>query len=392
MGVAIRNSRTASTEAQQLALRTLLEIIVFTIGVHLLSYEDVVQWADGQIAHYAVESAARHNLPVGQDCEVAVGAVAAIADYIVGLVGGYGEESLFVEVERPKMILEVEDGATLLMLLELLPHSVQKIAILLGGDVGTLLKTRGAIARKCEDAYPTLNNQIYDRGNLLDVCARNGSHYGAFDACTVDAANLFESYIERARASHLIVCRAQSIDRELIFVASVRAQSVAHLVAEVEWITQNGEGDFVLLKQRQNIPETRMQNWVATREVYVREAQHTLTHSLDVAERVLDLLVGHRLERECIILREDVAMFATLVARIGNVPLESKIFHNFCLKKRLRPMTGTDRSFTHTGCYFSPAPQAEPQAAGLGSAGLPSSPAPQAEPQAPLAPLPSLQR
>ena len=40
--------------------------------------------------------------------------------------------------------------------------------------------------------------------------------------------------------------------------------------------------------------------------------------------------------------------------------------------------------FSETTDYLSPAPQAEPQAAGLGSGLVPPSPAPQAEPQAPL--------
>jgi len=63
---------------------------------------------------------------------------------------------------------------------------------------------------------------------------------------------------------------------------------------------------------------------------------------------------------------KNVAMFATLVAIVGDMPLESKILHN-----------GYD--------YF--APQALPQAEGLGSAapqvdGLAGSLAPQALPQA----------
>jgi hypothetical protein len=57
--------------------------------------------------------------------------------------------------------------------------------------------------------------------------------------------------------------------------------------------------------------------------------------------------------------RKDVAVLATLVALICDMPLKCEILHL---------------------AYFSPAPQAEPQAAGFSSAGL--SPAPQADPQA----------
>ncbi len=63
--------------------------------------------------------------------------------------------------------------------------------------------------------------------------------------------------------------------------------------------------------------------------------------------------------------RKDVAVLATLIALVGDMPLECKIIH-------LNQLEGSD--------YLSPAPQALPQAAGFSSAGL--SPAPQALPQA----------
>jgi len=76
-------------------------------------------------------------------------------------------------------------------------------------------------------------------------------------------------------------------------------------------------------------------------------------------------------------LRKDVAVLATLVALICDMPLKCEILH-------LAYFSPAPQAVPHAAGFssagLSPAPQALPQAAGFSSAGL--SPAPQAAPQA----------
>jgi hypothetical protein len=76
-------------------------------------------------------------------------------------------------------------------------------------------------------------------------------------------------------------------------------------------------------------------------------------------------------------LRKDVTVLATLVALICDMPLKCEILHMvyFSPAPHAEPQAA---GFSSTG--LSPAPHAEPHAAGFSSAGL--SPAPHAEPHA----------
>lgn len=82
---------------------------------------------------------------------------------------------------------------------------------------------------------------------------------------------------------------------------------------------------------------------------------------------------------------KDITVRTALVATIGYMLLKSEVFHIYPVS--IKPDSGSSyqilppESFSELTVYFSPTPQAEPQAAGLGSAF--SSPAPQAEPHAP---------
>ncbi len=77
-------------------------------------------------------------------------------------------------------------------------------------------------------------------------------------------------------------------------------------------------------------------------------------------------------------------MLATLVAAVSYMPLKSEILHRPLFKTapmRHHEIYCIGAYQTIKFVYFSPAPQADPHAAGFGS-GF-SSPAPQAEPHAP---------
>ena len=83
-----------------------------------------------------------------------------------------------------------------------------------------------------------------------------------------------------------------------------------------------------MLEERKHILKTRMQNRVATRKIYVRQALHTRAHRQNVVQRAFNLLIRHTLQRNRVVLGEDVTMLATLIARIGYMPLKRKILHN----------------------------------------------------------------
>ena len=127
----------------------------------------------------------------------------------------------------------------------------------------------------------------------------------------------------------------------------------------MEWVAHQREGDAMRVNQFEEIPETAVQNRVATRDIKIRCAPHPLCHALYVCKHRHQPLPRH-LNEFGMAIGKDVAVLATLVALVSYMPLECKVVHCFA--------------------YFSPAPQAVPQAAGFSSAGL--SPAPQALPQA----------
>ena len=96
----------------------------------------------------------------------------------------------------------------------------------------------------------------------------------------------------------------------------------------MEGISKNGEGDVVLLHQPQEPPEVGVKNRVAAGDVEVGQAVINFTEIKAVVKGVLHLLPVHGIQLFAVVLREDVAVLAPLVALIGDVPLKRKIlFH-----------------------------------------------------------------
>ena len=152
-----------------------------------------------------------------------------------------------------------------------------------------------------------------------------------------------------------------AVDRQLIFLAAHSLEPLAHTVGEVKRIPEYGERNILFLQQRNYRPEFAMQNRIAARYVEIGQTIHFAAHVLALSDD-LHRFVKRHFDQVRMPFRKNIAVLAALVAAVGYVPLKSEVFH-----------CGTS--------YFSPAPQAEPHAAGLGS-GF-SSPAPQAEPHAP---------
>ena len=120
------------------------------------------------------------------------------------------------------------------------------------------------------------------------------------------------------------------------------------------------------MNQFEQVPEVGMQDGVAARNIKVWPPLHPCRHALNVCKHSHQSLPRHLYE-SWMSLGEDVTVLATLVTLVGDVPLKGEIVQLSIINCQL-------------SIYFSPAPQAEPHAAGFSSAGL--SAAPQAEPHA----------
>jgi hypothetical protein len=114
-----------------------------------------------------------------------------------------------------------------------------------------------------------------------------------------------------------------------------------------------------------------MQDGVSAGKVKIRQTAVSFTEIEAVGKNSLHLFPGHGDQLLMGIAGKNIAVLAPLITFIGNMPLKSEIlFHLACASLSANTITVP---------YLSPAPQAEPHAAGF-SSGL--SPAPQAEPHA----------
>ena len=109
---------------------------------------------------------------------------------------------------------------------------------------------------------------------------------------------------------------------ELVFLTTVKLQLLAVLIGQVKRITQNGKRDSLRFQHPKDVPYLRVQKRIASRDIKVRKATaHLFAHfhaavnhllcSLDADRKQLGMAFG-----------EDVTVLATLVAIVGDVPLE----------------------------------------------------------------------
>ena len=326
MGVAVGHGWASATKAQELALGAFLELLELAIGVHLLATIDVVDGRLQGVANGTIEPATRHHLARRENGDMAITAMASVVDgVLVGLFGNL-EQSLLVEEERPEMVFQVEGSPTILVLFKLFPHDFEEIAILLWLYMGALVGARGAIAPEGKHIHVLGHHEVYNVGNLPYIRARDGCHDGASQAIPADYVYFLYRGVETTRLANEVVRLAHPVDRKLIFLTPVFLQSLAHLVGEVEGVSEDGKGNIPPFQYGQNSPKILMQDRVATRDVEVGQAFHFLAHILASVDDLLGAFERH-LDELGMPLGEDVAMLATLVATIGDMPLKSEIFH-----------------------------------------------------------------
>ena len=329
---------------------------------------------------------------------MAVAAVAAAVYHAVLRILRDFEYPFFIFVKRPKMVFFVEAGLAAfgLVFLIFLITDIQKLPVVLRCHAGVLFTAGRAVAGESVHICARFHHRVDDIGHFADIGAGNGGHDHRTDARPVDAPDLFQRTVKRARLAEPVVCFPHAVQRKLVLPAAVSLQTHADLVGQVERIAQDGKRNVVLLQKCQQPPKVRVKDRVAAGDVKVRQPAVYLAEVHTVVKGFLNLLPGHGIQVLAVVFRENVAVFAPLVAFVRYVPLKGKIFfHLDCsvpLANSIAP-AGAGYTFRNPagtrpgkqGSYLSPAPQAEPQAAGF-SSGL--SPAPQAEPQAEAAASP----
>ena len=71
-------------------------------------------------------------------------------------------------------------------------------------------------------------------------------------------------------------------------------------------------------------PEIAMQDGIAAGDVEVGLAAHTLAQVIAAVQHMQHVVPGHGLARHARILAEQVAMLASLIALVGDMPLEGE--------------------------------------------------------------------
>lgn len=233
----------------------------------------------------------------------------------------------FIFVQRPEVILLVKIGlaASRLILLELFVTGFQQFAVTQRFDTYILFLAGRAVAGKGEDIGSCLDHRVNDIRYFVDVGAGYRSHDHAADTRTVDAADFLQGNVEAARLAEPVVGLAHAVQRELVFFAAEVFQPAADLVGQMEGIAQDGEGDAVLLHQGQQLPEIRVQDGVAAGDVKVGQPAVDIAKVQAVVKGILHLRPGHGIQRLAVVFRKDIAVLATLVALVGDVPLEREI-------------------------------------------------------------------
>lgn len=84
----------------------------------------------------------------------------------------------------------------------------------------------------------------------------------------------------------------------------------------MEGVAHDGERDVPLLHQSQQPPEIRVQDGIAAGDVEVGQAVIHLAEIQTISNNLLHLLPGHGIRLLAVVLREDVAVLAPLIALV----------------------------------------------------------------------------
>ena len=255
-------------------------------------------------------------------------AVAAVIDHAGLGVLGNGELTLLPQKQRPQVILELEErlAARRPMELHTLLRGQQHIAILqrFQMELVTLLARRGAVPTKGEHVDLEACHQIDELRQLGGIHARNRVHDGNPDARALKTTDSTHGLGKRAGFTEVIVRFLEPIERELVFATAQLFHASTDLVGKMERIAHHAPHKTALVQELGKAPKIGMKNGVAARNVKVRLTTDALAERLGLVDDLDHLFPRHVLKTGAGTVGKNIAMLATLIAFIRNMPLEGK--------------------------------------------------------------------
>lgn len=249
-----------------------------------------------------------------------------VVDRIHIAIHGNLEQPLFIEIESPQVILQIEYRRTVLMLLKLLPDTVEKLPVLLGGYTGALLPGCRAIAPEGKDVDALFHNEIDNVGNLIDICARHGGHHRNADTVAPQYIDGLQRRVKRTRLTDQVVGVSHAVDRQLILPTTRLPETPAYPVGDMKRIAEYRKRDIAPMQQVENVPHTTVEQRVATCNIEIWQPVHTSAHILTLVNNLASTLKRH-LYKMGMTLGENITVVTPLVAAVGYMPLKSEIFH-----------------------------------------------------------------
>ena len=127
-----------------------------------------------------------------------VSAIATAVNHSLPSSGGNFKPPEFVFIKRPQVILaiEIRIATARLVLVEFSIANLEQTTISFGLNADRLLITRRTISRKRINIYVVFDDLIDQRGNFIDVSARDRRHNDRTNTRAIDADDLFERRIE----------------------------------------------------------------------------------------------------------------------------------------------------------------------------------------------------
>lgn len=334
MRVAESHGWTATAELEDFAAPAFLETLKLTVSVHQIAVKDIVHVLFHR-ADIALETATSHQPALGGNGEMTVATVTAVVNGVFVQPFGEFPQSVFIKVKRPKVVLEVEGRAAVFVLFELLPATVEEVAVTQRLDMPCfgvrLVLARGTIAAKGKNVGFVFDDDVNQFRNLVDVGGADGAHDGAVHPGIAYGRDFPQSGVERPRLSETVVRLAQAVQRKLVLAATEVVHSSTNFICEMERIAHQRKRDAMLMDEFEQVPKAVMQDGVASRYIKVWLAVHPPRHILDIGQS------RHQLFPWCfdqgwMTFRKDITVLATLVASICYMPLECKIrLHNALL-------------------------------------------------------------
>ena len=121
---------------------------------------------------------------------------------------------------------------------------------------------------------------------------------------------------------------AHSVYGELILLASHFLKPSAHFVGKMKRIAENCKRNIPLFKYGKDCPKVTMKNRVASGDIKIWQTVHLMAHLLTLPDYLPGFFKRYLYQMR-VSFGEYIAVFTTLVATVGDVPLKREIFHKF---------------------------------------------------------------